>query len=344
MQDDLKRKREEILALVEEASDSAALERLRVRLLGKKGEVTLLLRRMGEIAPEERPAYGRLVNALKAEVEEKLKQRAEELARAEEEARLAAEVLDVSLPGRLPALGTRHPLTLVLDEIKEVFLELGFAVAEGPEVEWDYYNFEALNIPRDHPAREMHDSLYITPEILLRTHTSPVQVRTMERQAPELPVRIIAPGRVYRRDALDATHSPVFHQVEGLVVDRGISFADLKGTLVHFARRLFGAERKVRFRPSYFPFTEPSSEVDISCPICKGEGCRVCGETGWLEILGAGLVHPNVLRMARYDPEEVSGFAFGLGVERIAMLKYGIDDIRLFYENDLRFLEQFRRG
>ncbi|MDI3280945.1 MAG: phenylalanine--tRNA ligase subunit alpha [Bacillota bacterium] len=344
MQDELERKREELLALVDEAADSAALERMRVRLLGKKGEVTLLLRRIGEVPPEERPAYGRLVNALKAEVEERLQRRAEELARAEEEARLAAEVLDVSLPGRLPALGTRHPLTLVLDEIKEVFLELGFAVAEGPEVEWDYYNFEALNIPRDHPAREMHDSLYITPEILLRTHTSPVQVRTMERQAPELPVRIIAPGRVYRRDALDATHSPIFHQVEGLVVDRGISFADLKGTLVHFARRLLGAERKVRFRPSYFPFTEPSSEVDISCPICRGEGCRVCGETGWLEILGAGLVHPNVLRMARYDPEEVSGFAFGLGVERIAMLKYGIDDIRLFYENDLRFLEQFRRG
>lgn len=339
---EIKRLRMEALQAVEHAQEIRQLEEIRIRYLGRKGEITSLLRRLGELPSEERRAWGQEINLLREELENKLKEKEEELVARAEAARLAEERVDVTLPGRALWQGSKHPLTLVLEEIKEIFLALGFAVAEGPEVEWDYYNFEALNLPKEHPAREMHDSLYITPEILLRTHTSPVQVRTMEKQAPQLPVRIIAPGRVYRRDALDASHSPIFHQVEGLVVDKNISFADLKGTLVHFVHRFFGEDRKVRFRPSYFPFTEPSAEVDVSCGMCHGEGCRLCSQTGWLEILGCGSVHPHVLKMSHYDPEEVTGFAFGMGVERMALLKYGIDDIRLFYENDLRFLRQFR--
>ena len=281
---------------------------------------------------------GREANEAKAGLETELASRQTVLESAERRARLAADRPDLTLPGRRIVPGGLHPLTQVHDEIVDVFTGMGFAVAEGPEVELDYYNFEALNIPKDHPARDMQDTFYVGGEILLRTQTSPVQIRTMERQKP--PVRIICPGRVYRRDA-DITHSPVFHQVEGLAVDRGISMADLKGTLELFARELFGPDSRIRFRPSFFPFTEPSAEVDVLCVLCKGGGCRVCKQSGWLEILGSGMVHPRILRNMGYDTEEVTGWAFGMGIERVAMLRYGIDDIRLFFENDLRFLSQF---
>ena len=327
-------------AAIAAAADLAALERLRVELLGKKGRISQLLRQMGSLPPGERPAFGQRANAARAAVEAALEARRRELAAAEQLRRLAEEAVDVTLPGRPVAMGRRHPLRRVELEIVEIFRSLGFTVAEGPEVELDEYNFEALNIPPDHPARDMHDTFYLTGTILLRTHTSPVQVRYMRSRAPELPVRIIAPGRVYRRDD-DATHSPMFHQVEGLLVDRGVSFAHLKGTLAEFARRMFGPRTRYRFRPSYFPFTEPSAEMDVSCPLCDGAGCRTCGGSGWIEILGSGMVHPAVLRAGGYDPEEVSGFAFGMGPERIAMIKYGIDDLRLFFQNDLRFLSQF---
>ncbi|MGB4215053.1 MAG: phenylalanine--tRNA ligase subunit alpha, partial [Dethiobacteria bacterium] len=286
-------------------------------------------------------AAGRKANNLRKKIEELLGYKEEELREAAAAARLEEERIDVTLPGAPFKLGRKHPLTLVLEEITAIFTGLGFQVARGPEIESEYYNFEALNLPADHPARDMQDSFYFTPQILLRTHTSPVQVRTMELTAPRLPVRIIAPGKVYRRDD-DATHSPMFHQVEGLAVDRGVTFADLKGTLLLFAREMFGPEQRIRLRPSFFPFTEPSAEVDIACIICGGEGCRTCGHSGWLEILGCGMVHPRVLEVSGYDPEDVTGFAFGMGVERIAMLKYGIDDIRLLFSNDLRFLRQFR--
>ncbi len=332
--------REEALARVAAATSSEELEAIRVRYLGKKGEMTLVLRGMGKLPPEERPRVGQMANNVREELEGALKERLEILSRREQAERLRAEALDVTLPGRPVARGNRHPLYQVLNEIKAVFIGLGFDVAEGPEVESDYYNFEALNLPKEHPARDMQDSFYITEDILLRTHTSPVQVRVMEARRPRLPIRIIAPGKVYRRDD-DATHSPLFHQVEGLLVDRRVTFGDLKGTLMAFLKQMFGDQVQVRFRPSYFPFTEPSAEVDMSCVMCGGSGCRVCSHTGWLEILGCGMVHPRVLSMSGYDPEEVSGFAFGLGVERVAMLKYGIDDLRLFYENDLRFLRQF---
>jgi phenylalanyl-tRNA synthetase alpha chain len=282
---------------------------------------------------------GREANEAKAGIESELEARQSVLEGLERRARLAADRPDLTLPGRRVVPGGLHPLTQVHDEIVDVFTGMGFAVAEGPEVELDYYNFEALNIPRDHPARDMQDTFYVSDEVLLRTHTSPMQIRTMERQPP--PVRIIVPGRVYRRDALDMTHSPVFHQVEGLAVDRNISMGDLRGTLELFARELFGPDSQIRFRPSFFPFTEPSAEVDVLCFACKGAGCRLCKGSGWLEILGSGMVHPQVLRTVGYDPEEVTGWAFGMGVERVAMLRYGIDDIRLFYETDLRFLEQF---
>lgn len=332
--------REEALARVAAATSSEELEAIRVRYLGKKGEMTLVLRGMGKLPPEERPRVGQMANNVREELEGALKERLEILSRREQAERLRAEALDVTLPGRPVARGNRHPLYQVLNEIEAVFIGLGFDVAEGPEVESDYYNFEALNLPKEHPARDMQDSFYITEDILLRTHTSPVQVRVMEARRPRLPIRIIAPGKVYRRDD-DATHSPLFHQVEGLLVDRRVTFGDLKGTLMAFLKQMFGDQVQVRFRPSYFPFTEPSAEVDMSCVMCGGSGCRVCSHTGWLEILGCGMVHPRVLSMSGYDPEEVSGFAFGLGVERVAMLKYGIDDLRLFYENDLRFLRQF---
>jgi phenylalanyl-tRNA synthetase alpha chain len=324
---------------LERAASRQDLEDVRVRYLGKKGLLTQLLRSLPSLPPAERPAVGREANEAKSALEAALKARLGVLEQTERRARLAADRVDLSLPGRRVVPGARHPLALVLDEIIDVFVGLGFAVADGPEVESDYHNFEALNIPRDHPARDMQDTFYVSEDVLLRTHTSPVQIRTMLRQKP--PVRIICPGRVYRRDALDMTHSPVFHQVEGLAVDRDISMADLRGTLELFARELFGPGSRIRFRPSFFPFTEPSAEVDVLCFACRGGGCRLCKGSGWLEILGSGMVHPQVLKTVGYDPEEVTGWAFGMGVERIAMLRYGIDDIRLFFENDLRFLGQF---
>jgi phenylalanyl-tRNA synthetase alpha chain len=323
---------------IERAATPRDLEDVRVKYLGKRGVLTQLLRALPGLPPEERPLVGREANEAKAGIESELASRQTVLASAERRARLAADRPDLTLPGRRLAPGGLHPLTQVHDEIVDVFTGMGFAVAEGPEVELDYYNFEALNIPKDHPARDMQDTFYVGSEILLRTQTSPVQIRTMERQKP--PVRIICPGRVYRRDA-DITHSPVFHQVEGLAVDRGITMADLKGTLELFARELFGPDSRIRFRPSFFPFTEPSAEVDVLCVLCKGGGCRVCKGSGWLEILGSGMVHPRILRNMGYDTEEVTGWAFGMGIERVAMLRYGIDDIRLFFENDLRFLSQF---
>ncbi len=322
---------------LERATTSADLEAVRVKYLGRQAEITQLLRSLGSLPAADRPEVGRQANELKVEIDAGVTEKLA-AARVEERRReLERAKPDLTLPGRRPPLGTLHPLTRVHDEIVRIFMGLGFAVAEGPEVESDYNNFEALNIPRDHPARDMQDTFYLSDDTLLRTHTSPVQVRTMKAQRP--PVRIICPGKVYRRDA-DITHSPMFHQVEGLAVDRDISMGDLKGTLELFAREMFGARSKIRFRPSFFPFTEPSAEVDVVCFLCGGSGCRVC-KSGWLEILGSGMVHPQVLRNVGYDPEEVTGWAFGMGVERIAMLKYGIDDIRLFFENDLRFLGQF---
>ncbi|NMA72390.1 MAG: phenylalanine--tRNA ligase subunit alpha [Firmicutes bacterium] len=329
---------EEALEQVARAQSLPELEQVRVAYLGRKGKLTQLLRQMGELPPEERPRRGAQVNEAKRRVEEALEARRRELAQAEEERRLAAERLDVTLPGWRPALGHRHPVSLAMDEILRFFTGLGYEAVEGPEVETDYYNFEALNIPPDHPARDMQDTFYLQGELLLRTHTSPGQIHTMEACRP--PVRVVVPGRVYRRDA-DATHSPMFHQVEGLLVDRRVTLGDLKGTLIAFVRAIFGQDRKVRFRPSYFPFTEPSAEMDVACWVCDGAGCRLCGGEGWIEILGCGMVHPRVLEMVGYDPQEVSGFAFGMGVERVAMLKYAVSDIRLFFENDQRFLASF---
>jgi phenylalanyl-tRNA synthetase alpha chain len=328
----------EARAAIARAATSAELEQIRVRYLGRQGVLTSLLRSLGTLPPAERPLVGAAANEAKRELETALEHRL--AASLEEERRRQREGarVDLTLPGRRPPLGSLHPLTRVHDEIVEIFVGLGFSVAEGPEIESDYFNFEALNLPKDHPARDMQDTFYLTEDRLLRTHTSPVQIRTMQAQKP--PLRIIVPGKVYRRDA-DITHSPQFTQFEGLAVDRNISMADLKGTLELFAREMFGPRSKIRFRPSFFPFTEPSAEVDVLCFLCGGEGCRVCKQSGWLEILGSGMVHPQVLRNVGYDPEEVTGWAFGLGVERVAMLKYGVDDIRLFYENDLRFLKQF---
>jgi phenylalanyl-tRNA synthetase alpha chain len=323
---------------IERATTRRDLDEVRVKYLGKRGTLTQLLRALPGLPPTERPIVGKEANAAKAGLESELEARQALLEGLERRARLAGDRPDVTLPGRRVVPGALHPLTQVHDEIVDVFTGMGFAVAEGPEVELDFYNFEALNIPKDHPARDMQDTFYVGGEVLLRTHTSPVQIRTMERQKP--PVRIICPGRVYRRDA-DITHSPVFHQVEGLAVDRGISMGDLKGTLALFARELFGPDSRIRFRPSFFPFTEPSAEVDVLCFLCKGGGCRVCKQSGWLEILGSGMVHPRILRAMGYDTEEVTGWAFGMGIERVAMLRYGVDDIRLFFENDLRFLSQF---
>ncbi|GAB4362788.1 MAG: phenylalanine--tRNA ligase subunit alpha [Calditrichia bacterium] len=319
---------------IKRVSSYADTENLRVRFLGKKGLITGLYKTISEIPPAERPAFGKQVNELKALVEGHLNELKQKFAVTK-----AKEKLDYTLPGRRVVIGGKHPLTQTLDDIKRFFLNLGFAVADGPDVETDYYNFEALNLPRNHPARNMQDTLYITEDIVLRTHTSPVQIRTMEKQSP--PVRIIAPGRVYRRDTPDASHSPFFHQVEGLCVDRGISFRDLKAVIQEFARYMFGEDIHVRFRPSFFPFTEPSLEYDFNCIFCRGKGCKVCKYTGWVEISGAGMVDPNVFRYVGYDPEIYTGYAFGMGVDRIAMIRYNIDDIRLFFENDLRFLSQF---
>jgi phenylalanyl-tRNA synthetase alpha chain len=326
------------LADIAGARSTSALERLRVRVLGRSGELTALLRGLGEIAAAERPRVGQQANLAKGRIEEALAVRLEELKPEEHRRSLASRRDDLTLPGRVTPPGAVHPLIRVQDEIIGIFEGLGFSVAEGPEVETDYYNFAALNFPDDHPARDMQDTFHLSADTLLRTHTSPVQIRIMKAQPP--PVRIICPGKTYRRDA-DNTHSPMFHQVEGLAVDANISMGDLKGTLELFAREMFGAGSSIRFRPSFFPFTEPSAEVDVRCFACSGAGCRVCSQSGWLEILGSGMVHPNVLRNVGYDPEQVTGWAFGMGVERVAMLKYGIDDIRLFFENDMRFLGQF---
>ena len=336
-----KLKREAAEAIKKTAANLSELNDVRVRYLGKKGELTGILRGMSKLSKEYRPRIGQIVNEARAQIEALLAEKNEKLKAEEMAQRLASEKIDITLPGRQQPLGHLHPLTLTLNRIKDIFMSMGFSVEEGPEIERDYFNFEALNLPKDHPARDMQDSFYITDEILMRTQTSPVQARTMQSHEPNSPIRMIAPGRVYRRDDYDATHSPMFTQVEGLVIDKGICLADLKGTLELFLHQIFNENVGVRFRPSFFPFTEPSAEVDISCVMCHGKGCRVCKGTGWLEILGAGMVHPHVLEMSGYDPKKVSGFAFGLGVERIAMLSYGIDDLRMFYDNDTRFLRQF---
>lgn len=323
------------------AADSLEeVNEIRIRFLGKKGELTRILRGLGELPPEERPRVGQVANEVRQAMEMKIATRVAQIKEKARESRLHEEKIDVTLPGTRVRIGHLHPLTLVRRRIEDIFLGLGFEIVEGPEVELDYYNFEALNIPRDHPARDMQDTFFVEGGILLRTHTSPVQVRTMERMVPRLPVKVIAPGKVYRRDD-DATHSPMFHQVEGLLLDKRVTFGDLKGVLQTFAAEMFGASTRTRFRPSFFPFTEPSAEMDISCVICGGRGCRTCSYSGWLEILGCGSVHPRVLEMSGYNSEEITGFAFGMGIERITMLKYGIDDLRLFFDNDLRFLEQF---
>ncbi len=320
---------------IKNVKTEADLEPIRIKFLGRKGLVSTSFDRIAELPKEQRPLFGKALNELKKELENTY----QELRANFKKQQAAKTGLDLTLPGRKPFAGRKHPLLKVADEIKQIFTSLGFTIEDGPEVESDFYNFEALNIPKTHPARDMQDTLYITDEILLRTHTSPVQIRVMQRQKP--PIQMIAPGRVYRRDTPDASHSPFFHQVEGLVVDEGITFADLKGVIQAFAHRMFGPDIKVRFRPSFFPFTEPSAEYDFTCVFCQGQGCRVCKNTGWMEISGAGMVHPNVFKAAGVDPEKYTGYAFGMGIDRIAMIKYAIDDIRIFFENDVRFLNQF---
>ena len=324
---------------IDSADSLATLEGVRVKYLGKKGELTAILKGMGKLTPDERKATGQAANLASETIETALGKKFAELEAIALEAQLASESLDVTMPAKPSPIGRRHPLNLVLDEVKEIFLGMGFDVAEGPEVEYDYYNFEALNIPANHPARDTQDTFYISENVVLRTQTSPVQVRTMEKKNP--PIRVIAPGKVYRSDAVDATHSPLFHQIEGLVVDKGVTMSDLKGTLDEFAKRLYGENTVTRFRPHHFPFTEPSAEMDIMCFACQGEGCRLCKGEGWIEILGCGMVHPKVLSNCNIDPEEYSGFAFGMGLDRITMRRYNIDDLRLLFENDLRFLNQF---
>lgn len=333
--------KEQAMAELEAVASLDALKDIRVKYLGKKGPMTEILRGMGKLPAEERPVIGQIVNEIKSALEEAINSKTEILEKQALADKLANDKVDITLPGRKATKGHLHPITLTMREIKKIFMRMGFDVMEGPEIENDYYNFEALNLPADHPARDMQDSFYITEKFLLRTQTSPIQARTMQSREPNSPIRMIAPGTVYRND-YDATHSPMFHQVEGLVLDKNISLADLKGTLELFCKEMFGSSVKIRLRPSYFPFTEPSAEVDISCVICGGKGCRVCKNSGWLEILGSGMVHPHVLEMSGYDPSVINGYAFGMGVERIAMLKYGIDDLRLFFENDLRFVRQFK--
>ncbi len=338
MENRLKGLLSETRELIGKVSSLDEIEALRVRVLGRKGQLTALLKGLAELPREQKPVIGKLANQVKEEILAALEEARRVINEAEQERRIAAGAVDVTLPGRRLPGGSKHPITRVTEDVCAIFQRLGFSVARGPEVEIDYYNFEALNIPKDHPARQMQDTFYISEEVVLRTHTSPVQVRVMEKQAP--PVQIVAPGRVYRCDS-DLTHTPMFDQIEGLLVDEDVTFADLKGVLVSFLHAFFGSGVGVRFRPSYFPFTEPSAEVDIECVICRGKGCRVCGQTGWLEILGCGMVDPAVYKFVDYDPEKVSGFAFGMGVERLAMLRHGIDDLRLFFTNDLRFLRQF---
>ncbi len=339
----MKNELEKIHSEAMEAADSCdsikALDELRVKYLGKKGGLTAILKQMGKLSAEERPVIGQLANKIRADIEEAVSKKMTLLKAKEQEIKLAKETIDITLPGKPQNLGKLHPLTIVSNEIKEIFMGMGFDIADGPEVEYDYYNFEALNLPPDHPARDTQDTFYITDNILLRTQTSSVQVHVMENKKP--PIRIISPGRVYRSDAVDATHSPLFHQVEGLVVDKGITMADLKGTLEMLMKKLYGDDCKIRLRPHHFPFTEPSAEVDVMCFNCHGEGCRICKGEGYIELLGAGMVHPKVLEGCGIDSSVYSGFAFGMGLERIVMRRYNISDMRLLFENDLRFLEQF---
>ncbi len=339
MRQQLEEIRKNAEAVLKEVPSLEELDAIRIKYLGKKGEVTAVLKQMGALTPEERPVIGQIANEVREYIAKEIDEKAAQLKAAQQEKKLALETIDVTLPGTSVELGHRHPLSIVLDEVKEIFQGMGFDIAEGPEVEWDYYNFEALNLPPDHPARDTQDTFYITEKMLLRTQTSPVQIRVMEKTQP--PIRIIAPGRVYRSDAVDATHSPLFHQIEGLVVDEGITMSDLKGTLDTWAKKLYGPDTKTRLRPHHFPFTEPSCEVDISCFKCGGVGCPMCKGEGWIEILGGGMVHPKVLKNGGVDPEKYSGFAFGIGLERIVMFRFGLDDMRMLYENDMRFLEQF---
>ena len=339
MKEKLKAIREEAVSKILESENLDKLNEIRVAYLGKKGQLTEVLKGMKDVAPEDRPKVGQMVNETRAAIEEKMEEVKNNLAAKAREAKLKAEVIDVTLPAKKNKIGHLHPNTVALEELEKIFVGLGYEVVEGPEVEYDYYNFEALNIPANHPAKDEQDTFYINRNMVLRTQTSSVQVHVMENEKP--PIRIISPGRIFRSDEVDATHSPSFHQVEGLVIDKNVTFADLKGTLQEFAKELFGADTKVKFRPHHFPFTEPSAEMDVTCFKCGGKGCRFCKGEGWIEILGCGMVHPHVLEMSGIDPEEYTGFAFGVGLERIALLKYEIDDMRLLYENDDRFLSQF---
>ncbi len=338
MQEELKKIEAEALYELKAVTNSVDLEELRIKYFGRKGLLSTVMRGMGKLSEAERPIIGKLANEVRQNLTRAFEEVGESLNQQDREKQLAAEAIDITLPGRRPQLGKKHPITQILDRIQQIFRGMGFHVADGPEIEHEYYNFDALNTPADHPARDLQDTLYITDEVLLRTHTSPVQIRFMEKHKP--PVRIIVPGKAYRLD-YDVSHTPTFHQVEGLLVDHHVTFSELKGVLQSFARQMFGDQTDMRFRPHFFPFTEPSAEVDISCTVCSGKGCRTCSGTGWLEILGAGAVDPNVFEYANYNPDEVTGFAFGMGVERIASLRYGIPDIRALYENDLRFLRQF---
>lgn len=331
--------RQKAIASIEEANDADSLNDIRVKVFGKKGEFTQVQKGMKDVAPEDRPKVGAMINEARAAIEEKMTEAREKMQQKALEERLKRETIDVTFPAKKNKIGHRHPNTIALEEVEKIFIGMGFDVVEGPEIEKDYYNFEALNIPANHPAKDEQDTFYINKDILLRTQTSPVQVRQMEAKKP--PIRMIAPGRVFRADEVDATHSPSFHQIEGMVIDKGITFSDLKGTLEMFVHKLFGEDTRVKFRPHHFPFTEPSAEMDVSCFKCGGKGCRFCKGEGWIEILGCGMVHPKVLRMSGIDPDVYSGFAFGVGLERIALLKYEIDDMRLLYENDIRFLQQF---
>ncbi len=345
MQEKLAEIRKKAIVAIQDATDLKKLDEVRVSILGKKGQLTSVLRGMKDLSNEERPLVGKLANEVRSTIEGELEKAKDMIGKKQRELQLKQEVIDVTLPAKKSTLGHRHPMTIVLDDIKDIFMGMGYSIAEGPEIENAYYNFDALNIPEEHPAKDEQDTFYINEDMMLRTSTSPVQVHVMEKQEP--PIRIIAPGRVFRSDEVDATHSPVFHQIEGLVVDKGITMGDLKGALEVFIKELYGESVQVKFRPHFFPFTEPSAEVDVSCVICGGEGhvdgqpCRVCKGTGWIEILGCGMVHPRVLEMSGIDPKEYSGFAFGMGLERITMLRYGIKDLRMFYENDVRFLKQF---
>ena len=339
MKDKLAQIKAQALVQIQESDALEKLNEVRVNFLGKKGELTSVLKSMKDVAPEDRPKVGQMVNETREEIERVLEEAKAKMEAKLREAVMAKETIDVTLPAKKNNVGHRHPNTIALDEVERICVGMGYEVVEGPEVEYDYYNFEALNIPADHPAKDEQDTFYVNGDILLRTQTSPVQVRQMEKG--NLPIRMIAPGRVFRSDEVDATHSPSFHQIEGMVVDKNITFADLKGTLAQFAREMFGEDTKVKFRPHHFPFTEPSAEMDMSCFKCGGKGCRFCKGSGWIEILGCGMVHPKVLKMSGIDPEVYSGFAFGIGLERITLLKYEIDDMRLLYENDVRFLKQF---